>query len=81
MYIGENWERPRENALRYGECFSSGATACYLSRPADILAVPDNVLIVSYVAIGLVALVILFFFMVDPSRTGIIKLNLTQGYF
>jgi hypothetical protein len=48
-------------------------TAYYLSRPADILAVPDNVLIVSYVAIGLVALVILFFLLVDPSRTGIIK--------
>jgi hypothetical protein len=72
MYIGESWERPRkcgtiwQNALRQ-------KTACYLSRPADILAVPNNVLIVSYVAIGLVALVILFFLLVDRSRTGIIK--------
>jgi hypothetical protein len=50
-------------------------------EPAEILVVPDNVLIISYIAIGLVALVILFLLVETIKNRNHQVLNLTQGYF
>jgi hypothetical protein len=50
-------------------------------EPASIKVIPDSILIVSYVAIGLVSLVILFLLVETIKNRNHQVLQLTQGYF
>jgi hypothetical protein len=81
MYVGEELGAPAKIRYDMANALLQEQRIITYQEPADILAVPDNVLIVSYVAIGLVALVILFLLVETIKNRNHQVLNLTQGYF
>jgi hypothetical protein len=81
MYTGEESGAPATLRIDMANALLQEQRLITYQEPADILTVPDNVLIVSYVAIGLVALVILFLLVETIKNRNHQVLNLTQGYF
>jgi cadmium resistance protein CadD (predicted permease) len=81
MYIGEDVGEPA--ILRYDMASALPGDMRLISYqdPADIQVVPDSVLIISYVAIGIAALVILFLLVETIKNRNHQVLRLTQGYF
>jgi cadmium resistance protein CadD (predicted permease) len=81
MYVGEAPEEPA--AMRYdmANAFSLDQRLLTYQEPANIKVVPDGILIGSYVAIGLVSLVILFLLVETIKNRNHQVLQLTQGYF
>jgi hypothetical protein len=81
MYVGEELGGPA--AMRYdmaNALFHEQRLITY-QEPASIKVVPDNILIGSYVVIGLVSLVILFLLVETIKNRNHQVLQLTQGYF
>jgi hypothetical protein len=81
MYVGDELEEPATERYDMANAFLQGQRLITYQEPADILEVPDNVLIVSYIAIGAVALVILFLLVETIKNRNHQVLRLTQGYF
>jgi hypothetical protein len=81
MYIGEAPEEPA--AMRYdmANAFPFDQRLLTYQDPASIKVVPDGILIGSYVAIGLVSLVILFLLVETIKNRNHQVLQITQGYF
>jgi hypothetical protein len=81
MYVGEELGGPA--AIRYdmANALLHGQRLITYQEPASIKVVPDGILIGSYVAIGLVSLVILFLLVETIKHRNHQVLQLTQGYF
>jgi hypothetical protein len=81
MYVGDGLEEPATERYDMANAFLLNQRLITYQEPADIMEVPDGVLIVSYVAIGVVALVILFLLVETIKNRNHQVLRLTQGYF
>jgi hypothetical protein len=81
MYVGGDLEEPATERYDMANGLLLDQRLITYQEPAEILVVPDAVLIVSYVAIGVVALVILFLLVETVKNRNHQVLRLTQGYF
>jgi hypothetical protein len=81
MYIGSELGEPAEMRYDMANALLQDQRLISYQDPVDILVVPDGVLISSYVAIGLVSLVILFLLVETIKNRNHQVLRLTQGYF
>jgi hypothetical protein len=81
MYIGGELGEPAEMRYDMANALLQDQRLITYQEPAEILVVPDSILIASYVAIGLVSLVILFLLMETIKNRNHQVLRLTQGYF
>jgi hypothetical protein len=81
MYIGEELGKPANVRYDMGNALQKDQRLISYQDPADIQVVSNTVLIVSYVAIGIVALVILFLLVETIKNRNHQVLMLTQGYF
>jgi cadmium resistance protein CadD (predicted permease) len=81
MYIGSELGESAEMRYDMANALLQDQRLITYQEPAEILVVPDGVMIASYVAIGLVALVILFLLVETIKNRNHQILRLTQGYF
>jgi hypothetical protein len=81
MYIGEELGKPATMRYDMANALLGDQRLISYQDPADIMVVPESVLIISYVAIGTVALVILFLLVETIKNRNHQVLMLTQGYF
>jgi hypothetical protein len=81
MYVGDELEEPATERYDMANAFLQDQRLITYQEPADILEVPDGVLIVSYVAIGVVAFVIFFLLVETIKNRNHQVLRLTQGCF
>jgi hypothetical protein len=81
MYVGKELEEHATERYDMANGLLYDQRLITYQEPVDVLVVPDGVLIVSYVAIGLVSLVILFLLVETIRNRNHQVLRLTQGYF
>jgi hypothetical protein len=81
MYIGSEVGEPAEMRYDMANALLQDQRLITYQEPAEILVVPDSILMASYVAIGLVSIVILFLLVETIKNRNHQVLRLTQGGF